>query len=123
MEGKVTLNIDGNTVVMGQEVSEDADGNITYGAQTGGIFGGGDASAVIGETEVVINASGLKSGYAYNVQNVYGGGNNGEIKSNTSGATGNAVVTLRGNTVVNADVFGGGNKGVVEGSATVNITE
>lgn len=123
VEGKVTLNIDGNTVVMGQEVSEDADGNITYGAQTGGIFGGGDASAVIGETEVVINASGLKSGYAYNVQNVYGGGNNGEIKSNTSGATGNAVVTLRGNTVVNADVFGGGNKGVVEGSATVNITE
>lgn len=47
---------------------------------------------------------------------VYGGGN--ESKS-----LGNTEVKLKGNTEVNGDVFSGGNMGVVEGSATVNIEE
>ena len=51
--------------------------------ETGGVFGGGDASAV----------------------------------------SGNATVTLQGNTKVLGNVFGGGNKGEVSGKTTVKIEE
>ena len=47
---------------------------------------------------------------------VYGGGNESKSLANTT-------VTLKGNTEVLGDVFGGGNRGVVEGSARVDIKE
>ncbi len=64
------LTLKGNTYVQGV-------------GETGGVFGGGDASAV----------------------------------------SGNATVTLQGNTKVLGNVFGGGNKGEVSGKTTVKIEE
>lgn len=49
-----------------------------------------------------------------NTGNVYGGGDE-------SAVTGNATVTLQGNTQVLGNVYGGGNKGSVSGSTEVNI--
>ena len=120
--GDITLNIEGNTVVMGKIVTEtkDEDGKntITYGAQTGGVFGGGDSSSVTGDTEVKINASSQKTtdGYDYNAYNVFGGGNKAPV-------TGDSKVTLKNKTVISNNVYGGGNEGIVSGSATVNIEE
>lgn len=115
--GDVVLKIEGNTVVMGKIVNEteDANGNktITYGSQTGGVFGAGDASGVVGDTRVTINASGQQNGYSYNVWNVFGGGNEAEVDGNTK------VNLVKG--IVEKDVFGGGNEGEVSGTATVNI--
>ena len=110
--GTVKLNIKGNTLIKGYEF--DDDGNQTT-TQSGGIYGGGDASGVTGSAEVTVNASSQQT-EGYNVYNVYGGGNHGTVSGNTT-------VTLQGNTVVEADVFGGGNMGIVEGSARVDITE
>lgn len=50
---------------------------------------------------------------------VYGGGD----ASGVTGSGNSVTVNLKGNTTVNGNVFGGGNKGIVEGSATVNIVE
>ena len=115
--GDVTLNIDGNTVVMGKIVNKDEEGNFTsYGAQTGGVFGGGDSSSVTGDTEVKIDASSQKNTSGYNVYNVFGGGNKAPV-------TGNSKVTLKNNSVINNNVFGGGNEAPVTGSTTVNIEQ
>ena len=109
--GNVELNILGNTLVEGQAV--DYEGNPT-GGDRGGVFGGGDASAVLGNATVTINATALQDGAAYNAYCVYGGGNIAPVG-------GNSTVTLQGNTQVYGNVFGGGNQGEVGGSATVNI--
>ena len=116
--GKATLNIGGNTLVKGQVVTEvkDEDGNITsysYGDHTGGVFGGGDASAALGNTEVNIETTSQKDGFDYNVYNVFGGGNNAPVGGNT-------VVNLKDGIIQN-HVYGGGNKGAVSGSTTVNV--
>jgi hypothetical protein len=111
--GNVTLNILGNTLVEGLAV--DYEGNST-GGNRGGVFGGGDASAVLGNTTVTINATALQTGAAYNAYRVYGGGNSAPVG-------GNSTVILKGNTQVLDNVFGGGNEGEVGGSATVNIME
>ena len=107
--GNVTLNISGNTLVEGLAV--DYEGNLT-GGERGGVFGGGDASAALGNTEVNIDAPTTKT-EGYNVYNVYGGGNNAAVGGNT-------LVNLK-NGVIQNHVFGGGNNGEVTGSATVNI--
>ena len=111
--GNVELNILGNTLVEGLAV--DYEGNST-GGNRGGVFGGGDASAVLGNTTVTINATALQDGATYNAYRVYGGGNSAPVG-------GNSTVTLRGKTQVLDNVFGGGNEGEVGGSATVNIME
>ena len=111
--GNVTLDISGNTLVEGQAV--DYEGNPT-GGDRGGVFGGGDASAVLGNTTVTINATAQQEGATYNAYRVYGGGNSAPVG-------GNSTVTLRGKTQVLDNVFGGGNEGLVEGSATVNIEQ
>ena len=111
MTGNVELNISGNTLVEGQAV--DYEGNPT-GGNRGGVFGGGDASAVAGNTTVTINATGLQDGASYNAYCVYGGGN-------VASVGGNTTVTLQGQTIVSSDVFGGGNEGAVSGSTEVNI--
>ena len=99
---KTVLTITGNTQV---------DGRIVNGVNNGGVFGGGDESATIQDTEVTINTTGESS-----ISNVYGGGNIAPVGGNT-------VVTLKGNTLVSGNVFGGGNEATVSGSATVNIVE
>ena len=111
--GNVTLDITGNTLVEGLAV--DYEGNST-GGNRGGVFGGGDASAVLGNTTVTINATALQEGATYNAYRVYGGGNSAPVG-------GNSTVTLQGKTQVLDDVFGGGNEGEVGGNATVNIQE
>ena len=111
--GNTTLNILGNTLVEGQAI--DYEGNPT-GGDRGGVFGGGDASAVLGNTIVTINATALQEGATYNTYRVYGGGNSAPVG-------GNSIVTLQGNTQVLDNVFGGGNEGLVSGSATVNIEQ
>ena len=68
----------------------------------------GDISITIGGDSKIGTGTGGGS--------VYGGGNESKSLSDTS-------VTLQGNTEVFGDVFGGGNKAIVSGSATVNITE
>ena len=99
---KTVLTITGNSQV---------DGKIVNGVNNGGVFGGGDESATIQNTEVTINTTGESS-----ISNVYGGGNIAPVGGNT-------VVTLKGNTLVSGNVFGGGNEATVSGSATVNIVE
>jgi hypothetical protein len=91
--GKVTLNIEGNTLVKGN-VTEN---NVT--TQSGGVFGGGDASAALGDTEVNIEASGQQT-EGYNTYNVFGGGNKADV-------SGSVVVNMKSG-VVNNDVYGGG---------------
>ena len=55
---------------------------------------------------------------------VYGGGDESAVKKKEGVAdSGNTTVILQGNTQVYGNVFGGGNNGLVEGSATVNIRE
>lgn len=119
--GKVTLNITGNTIVKGNEVSMDKDGYVVKDVNgepivtafnVGGVFGGGDASDAEGDTEVNINTPSQKDD-GYNVSRVFGGGNKAKVYGNT-------VVNLVDG-VINADVFGGGNNGEVGGSTTVNI--
>lgn len=64
--GNVTLTIGGNSVV-------GTDGD----AMTGNVFGGGEESAVLGNTHVLLKGSTLV------LKNVYGGGNLGSIGGNT----------------------------------------
>ena len=56
-----------------------------------------------------------------NTGNVYGGGDASWVNNADNPSKASTTVTLKGNTEVYGDVFGGGNKGVVSGSATVNI--
>ncbi|MBR1415396.1 MAG: hypothetical protein IJ570_05985 [Prevotella sp.] len=55
--------------------------------------------------------------------NVYGGGDQSTVNNNDIPANAQTEVTLKGNTVVSGDVFGGGNRGLVSGSTTVNIKD
>ena len=54
---------------------------------------------------------------------VYGGGDESYVYNETTPANAYTIVTITGNTEVKGNVFGGGNKGLVSGSATVNIGE
>ena len=108
--GKVTLNIDGNTLVEGY--SFDGDGNPT--TQTGGVFGGGDASAALGDTEVNVEATGRKEGAAYNAYNVFGGGNVARVGGTTTVNMTNGIVSQR--------VFGGGNEADVSTNSNVAMS-
>ena len=105
--GDVTLTIDGVTKVEGWMPNADDTGK----EQTGGVFGGGDESAVHGNILVDIKNTDATDGVLY----VYGGGN-------TADVTGDTEVKLTGGKVVH-DVFGGG-KGsstTVTGNVTVNL--
>ena len=108
--GDVTLEIGGNSFIEGYIF--DKNGNMTS-KQSGGVFGGGDSSSVLGDTDVIINATSQKFGETYNIKNVFGGGNSAPVN--------NAKVTLKGSSIVDGNVFGGGNEGLVEGSTEVNI--
>ena len=100
--GNATLNIQGNTVVEGKTFNADG----TVKEQTGGVFGGGDASPAT-NTAVTVNGGNTSS-----LWNVYGGGNKGPVSGNTS-------VTMQAGAVAN-NLYGGGNMEVVNGNTTVS---
>ena len=108
--GQVTntdLTIKGNTIVKGQIF--DAEGHVTE--TTGGVFGGGDMSAVNGNTKIDIQNTDATGG----VLNVFGGGN-------TADVIGNSQVDITGGKVIQS-VYGGG-KGqttIVGGNVIVNM--
>ena len=108
--GQVTdadLTIKGNTIVRGKIFNEDG----TVKEETGGVFGGGDMSAVKGYTKVDIQNTEKTEG----ILNVFGGGN-------TADVLGDATITMTAG-VIAQDVYGGG-KGattVVGGNVTVNL--
>lgn len=81
----------------------------------GAVFGGGDASDVMGKTTVIINAYGDVDEGAYKINNVYGGAN----RANVGGAT---TVDVTAGYVGN--VFGGNNEsGTKSSTIVVNIAE
>ena len=86
----VVLTVKGNTVVHG----------IVDGKSDGGVFGGGDESAVNGNTNILIQTTGERI-----INNVYGGGNVANVGGDTN------VLLLSG--TVKGDVYGGG-KGRLE---------
>ena len=73
-----------------------------------------------GDTKVgTLNDNSLVEGTG----DVYGGGDASAVKNTTTPANASTIVTLKGNTEILGNVFGGGNRGDVSGSATVNIVE
>lgn len=99
-----------NTVVLTVKGNSYVQGKVVDGKNTGGVFGGGDMSAVNGNTTVEIETTEGRT-----ISNVYGGGNNAPVGGNT-------IVTLKDG-VIAGDVFGGGNNGEVSGSTVVNIED
>ena len=105
--GYTDLTVKGNTKVEGKTF--DANGD-EIGTPSGGVFGGGDESAVNHNTKVKIEATATEG-----VLNVFGGGNTADVDGNTE-------VNMTSGTVTQ-DVYGGG-KGastVVGGNVTVNL--
>ena len=109
--GQTDLIIKGNTYVKGDIHTYSDDGKtIVKTEQTGGVFGGGDMSAVNGNAKVDIQGTATNG-----INNVFGGGNTADVGGNTQ-------VDMTGGTVSH-NVYGGG-KGqstVVSGDVTVNI--
>ena len=100
--GNAELEMYGNTCVEGYIF--DDNGNLTAN-QTGGAFGGGDASSVSGKATVTINTPSRQTGKSYNVYNVFGGGNSADVGEQTK------VELTDG--IIGHNVYGGGNVGSV----------
>ena len=110
--GQVTttdLTISGNTIVRGQIFDEEGEVSET----TGGVFGGGDMSAVNGNTDVKIQGTEATEG----VLNVFGGGN----KAIVVGATTVEIDEIGGTSFIQNNVYGGGNEADVQKTTTVNM--
>lgn len=114
VNGDIELNIHGSSAIQGLEFDENG---VVSSAQTGGVFGGGDASGVTGDIEVNIAASGQQTdkNLDYNTFNVFGGGNKAVVDGNTT-------VNLTDG-IIDNDVYGGGNEAEVTGSTLVTITQ
>ena len=98
VEGSASLTIAGTTTVAG----------VINGQATGGVFGGGDASGVNGDTSVT-----MQGGQGGSVRNIYGGGNVADVSGSVT------VSMTSGN--VTGDVYGGGafaNTNVTSGNTT-----
>lgn len=113
--GSTDLTVKGNTLVEGKIFNADG----TVKETTGGVFGGGDESAVNHNTEVKIQATA-----AGGVLNVFGGGNKADVvESTTVTITGGTIGSSAEASDTNGNVYGGG-KGettVVGGNVTVNL--
>ena len=106
VSGDVTLTIDGNTTITNGKVME-------VGKS---VYGGGEESAVGGNTVVNINGGTIgtdDSGDDYG--NVFGGGKLGLIEKTTT-------VTISGGSV-NQSVYGGGCEADVKGNTNVSMTD
>ena len=109
VEGNVFVNISNNTYVRGMidgivpepdNGYSGIDGKVLYGIPVngtirGGVFGGGDASGVNGNTIVTINNT-----KAEGIYNVFGGGNQADVSG--------AVTVNMINGIISHDVYGGG---------------
>lgn len=102
VSGNVVVNVKGNTYVQGKLADDDF---------TGGVFGGGNESAVEGTTTVNIDTYGDVEHGAMMISNVYGGAN----KANVNGAT---TVNVTSGYVGN--VFGANNQSGTKGS-TIDV--
>ena len=110
----VDLTVKGSTYVQGMIYKYGDDGTtIVSSEQTGGVFGGGDESAVKGNTKVDIQGT-ATSGTNQGINNVYGGGNTADVEGGTT------VSVTGGKTI---DVYGGGRgeTTTVKGDVTVHI--
>ena len=109
------LTVKGNTLVEGNIFN--ADGSVKE--TTGGVFGGGDMSAVNHNTEVKIQGT-AEGG----VLNVFGGGNTADVLENTTVMiTGGTIGSSADASDTNGNVYGGG-KGqttIVKGDVKVTI--
>ena len=108
--GHTDLTIKGNTYVHGMIYKYSDDGTTVVSSEhSGGVFGGGDESAVNGDTKVDIQGTD-----ASGINNVYGGGNTADVVGSTTvSATGGKMI----------DVYGGGRgeTTTVKGNVTVHI--
>ena len=110
--GDVTLNITGNTLVEGKIF----DGNGVVTAQTGGVFGGGAKSEVTGTNKTVtVNINQSAGSASRYINNVYGGGDEGDVASEV-------VVNVQNTSYVLHDVFGGGNAADVKKNTQVTMS-
>ena len=73
--GNIYLTIKGNTTIVGKVFNKDGTQDAT---KTGGVYGGGDESAVNGSTQVNLQGNATVNG------NVFGGGNNGVVSGSTT---------------------------------------
>ena len=99
------LKVQGKTTVNG----------LINGSPTGGVFGGGDASAVYESTKVTISPGETNTEDKPTIPNVFGGGNKAGVYQNT-------VVELEDGTITN-DVYGGCNTvGTIGGNTSLQLT-
>ncbi len=99
------LKVQGNTTVSG----------LINGSPTGGVFGGGDASAVYESTKVTISPGETNAEDKPTIPNVFGGGNKAGVYQNT-------VVELEDGTITN-DIYGGCNTvGTIGGNTSLQLT-
>jgi len=96
VHGNATLSLTGTTTVGGN------------------VYGGGDASAVLGNTIVNIETAASST-----INAVFGGGNVAGVKVGATN-TGNTTVNIKGNSKVK-NVYGGGNEAEVENMTNVNL--
>ncbi len=77
--------------------------------------------AVLNAVSLTITDSYIGTVGKNNTGNVYGGGDASAVSNTTNPANASTTVTLRGSTTVLNNVFGGGNKGIVDGNTQVII--
>ena len=132
--GNTKLTIDGDTYVQGiihgkWDDTQDkliVDTENSTSSSDGGVFGGGDASAVLGKAEVIVKTTGLRTlGTAtatYNINNVFGGGNSAKVGETDVTIQDDAASTVSSKVSpkIQYGVFGGGNE---EGVAQTTVTE
>ena len=83
--------------------------SVAYPCRVGGdVFGGGNAAAVNGNTDVEVTNQAVVN------RNVFGGGNTAAVSSNTE-------VKLTGAAKVHGNVYGGGNQGQIGGNTKVIV--
>ena len=117
---KITTDIDLSSLGQVKETDLKVQGNTTVrglinGSPTGGVFGGGDASAVYESTKVTISPGETNTEDKPTIPNVFGGGNKAGVYQNT-------VVELEDGTITN-DIYGGCNTvGTIGGNTSLQLT-
>ena len=77
--------------------------------------------AVLNAVSLTITNSDIGTQGDNDTGNVYGGGDASAVSNSTNPANASTTVTLSGSTTVSGSVFGGGNKGIVDGNTQVII--
>ena len=77
--------------------------------------------AVLNAVSLTITNSNIGTEGDIDTGNVYGGGDASAVSNTTNPTNASTTVTLTGTTTVLGSVFGGGNKGIVDGNTQVII--